>query len=319
MIVLGFPENAAQSSALATELRCAHATIDVHRFPDGESRLQLPPSLPADVVLFRTLDHPNEKLVELLIAAAGARELGAADLTLVVPYLCYMRQDIAFEPGQPVSQRIVGRLLAGTFDAVVTVDPHLHRVATLDEAVPASRTACLSAAPALGEFLRGQVAGDTLLLGPDEESAQWVSRVAGPGGFAFDVARKQRLGDRQVQVTLPERDVAGRTVVLVDDVIASGHTMMEAARALRARGAAAIHAIATHGLFADGALEGMRTAGIDHIWTSDAIPHSTSALPLAPLLASGVRSSAGMHRLSGAASQQASRTTTRDSDGDSNV
>lgn len=292
MIVLGFPENAAQSSALAGALGCGHATISVHRFPDGESRLQLPPTLPPDVVLFRTLDHPNDKLVELLIAAGGARACGATDLTLVVPYLCYMRQDMAFVPGQPVSQRILGKLLADTFDAVVTVDPHLHRVATLDEAVPARRTACLTAADLLGDFLRTRIPADSLLLGPDEESAQWVSRVAAPGGFAFDVARKQRFGDTDVRVTLPALDVAGRAVVLVDDVIASGHTMMEAAIALRERGASGVTAIATHGLFADGALAGMAAAGIREVWTSDAIPCPAACVPLASLLATGVRLSA---------------------------
>ena len=112
-----------------------HATVDIHRFPDGESRLALPPALPEAVLLFRSLHDPNAKLTELLIAAGGARALGARQLALVAPYLCYMRQDKAFVPGQPVSQRIIGALLAQHFEAVLTVDPHLHRVATLAEAV----------------------------------------------------------------------------------------------------------------------------------------------------------------------------------------
>lgn len=291
MIVLGFPENIAQSTALATELGCAHATIAIHVFPDGESRLLLPPALPPDVVLFRTLDNPNARLTELLIAAGGARALGATDLTLVAPYLCYMRQDKAFVPGQPVSQRIIGKLLADWFDAVVTVDPHLHRVATLGEAVPVRRPVCLTAAPVLGEFLRTRLAPGSVLIGPDEESAQWVSQVAKPGGFTFGVARKERFGDTDVRVTLPDIAVAGQTAVLVDDVIASGHTMMEAARGLLGRGAREVRAIATHGLFAAGALEGMRAAGIAGIWTSDAIPNPAGTIPLAALLATAIRSS----------------------------
>src|SRR5690606_12123678 len=107
-----------------------------HRFPDGELRLRLPATLPAAVVLFRGLHQPNEKLVELLLTARTARGAGARHLTLVAPYLAYMRQDMAFAPGEAVSQRIVGDFLAQLFDAVITVDPHLHRVARLDEAVP---------------------------------------------------------------------------------------------------------------------------------------------------------------------------------------
>lgn len=298
MIVLGFPENIAQSSALADALGCTHATIDIHRFPDGESRLTLPPALPERVILFRSLHEPNAKLTELLIAAGGARALGARSLTLVVPYLCYMRQDIAFAPGQPVSQRIIGKLLAGQFDAVVTIDPHLHRVATLEEAVPAARAVCLSATALLGEFLAARLPKDALLLGPDAESAQWVSRVAQPGSFEFAVASKQRFGDADVRVTLPDASFAGRDVVLVDDVISSGHTMMEAGAALKACGARSVSAIATHGLFAPGAREGMARAGIREVWVTDAIPPSTGSgpgttfLPVAGLLADAIRLSA---------------------------
>lgn len=291
MIVLGFPESAAQAAAFADALAADYADVGVHRFPDGESRLSLPPSLPAGVVLFRSLHDPNAKLTELLIAAGGARALGARRIALVTPYLCYMRQDKAFAPGQPVSQRIVGELLAKHFEAIVTVDPHLHRVATLAEAVPAAFPVCLTAASLLGEFLRDRIAADAVLLGPDDESEQWVSRVAAPGGFAFGVASKQRFSDTDVRVTLPPLAVDRREVVLVDDVISSGHTMMAAATQLRAAGAASVSAIATHGLFAPGAGEGMRQSGISRCWTSDAIPNPAGVIPLAGLMADGLRSS----------------------------
>lgn len=285
MIVLGFPENAAQSAALAAARGCDHATIDIHRFPDGESRLRLPPQLPADTVLFRTLDRPNDKLVELLIAAGGARALGARNLTLVAPYLCYMRQDIAFTPGEPVSQKIIGKLLADAFDRVITVDPHLHRVATLAEAVPAKSAIALTAAGLIGRWLQPRLPADALLLGPDGESAQWVGKVATPGGFASAVARKERHGDRDVRITLPPLELAGRTVVLVDDVIASGQTLIEAAKLAWAAGARQVQAAATHGLFSPGARERLAAAGIGSLLTTDAIPGDAAAIPLAELLA----------------------------------
>ena len=93
------------------------AKIDRHRFPDGEIKLQLPDTLPERVVILRTLNNPNEKLIELLLSAQTARQLGATHITLVAPYLAYMRQDIAFHPGEAISQKIIGRYLASLFSA----------------------------------------------------------------------------------------------------------------------------------------------------------------------------------------------------------
>ena len=173
-LVLGFDDYAAPAERLAAALGVRSARVAAHRFPDGESRVTVPLPLPERVAICRSLDHPNDKLVEVILAAETAREHGARSLALVAPYLCYQRQDVAFAPGEAVSQRIVGRLLAGRFDAVVAVDPHLHRVATLAEAVPAKAAVALSAASLFGDFLRERVPG-ALLVGPDEESAQWLA------------------------------------------------------------------------------------------------------------------------------------------------
>ncbi|PJA33263.1 MAG: phosphoribosylpyrophosphate synthetase, partial [Zetaproteobacteria bacterium CG_4_9_14_3_um_filter_53_7] len=154
--VLGFAENMQQAQALAAELGTGCGEITLHRFPDGEHRLAVPESLPENVMVFLSLDHPNEKLIELLLAAAAARDNGAKRVLLVTPYLCYMRQDIAFHPGEAVSQQIIGKLLAEHFDAVVTVDPHLHRIERLQQAVPLHHALALTAAEPMAEFLAGQ-------------------------------------------------------------------------------------------------------------------------------------------------------------------
>ncbi|WJW74973.1 ribose-phosphate diphosphokinase [Thiohalobacter sp. IOR34] len=287
-LLLGFPEYEAPAQRLATALGTDYAPVEVHHFPDGESRVRLPPSLPAEVILCRSLNDPNGRLVELLLAAATARELGARRLSLVAPYLCYMRQDTAFHPGEAVSQRIVGRWLAEHLDRLATVDPHLHRTAQLADAVPVAEAITLSAAPLIGAFIKHRL-GSPLLLGPDEESAQWVASAARPHGLDYGVARKQRHGDLEVEIELPPLAVAGREVVLVDDVASSGHTLAVAAKRLHEAGAATVHAVVTHALFAGDALEVMREAGITSVWSTDSIPHSSNAIELAPLLASGLQ------------------------------
>ncbi len=287
-VLLHFADEQASAKRLATAAGLTAMCISRHRFPDGELKLTLPSTLPKHVVLLRTLDRPNEKLVELLLTAQTACKLGVQHLTLVAPYLAYMRQDIAFHPGEAVSQRIVGRFLAELFDAVVTVDPHLHRVSTLEEAVPAKRAIVVSGAPLLADLIAARRPG-ALLVGPDEESAQWIAQAAARHGFDYAVCRKVRRGDRDVEVALPDVSMTGRTVVLLDDMASTGHTVARAARALREAGALSVDVAVTHALFAEGALTVMKDAGIGEIWSTDCIAHPTNAISMAPALAAALR------------------------------
>lgn len=288
MLVLGFQDCLPQSEALAGALGVEHRETDVHRFPDGELRLRLPTPLPDHIVFCRSLDAPNEKLIELLLAAQTARELGVTTITLAAPYLCYMRQDKAFAEGEAVSQRIIGRFLAALIDELITVDPHLHRVRTLAEAVPAQRAIALSAAPAMGTFLAARDARP-LLVGPDQESAQWVNAAAAIAHLDHVVAEKTRRGDRDVDVHLPPRDYRGLDVMLIDDVASTGRTLSRAAGALRAAGAARIDVLVTHALFVGDALENLKAAGVTEVWSSDSIRHESNAFALAPMLAQAIR------------------------------
>ncbi|WP_088285422.1 ribose-phosphate diphosphokinase [Ideonella sp. A 288] len=286
-VVLAFDDERPQAQALAAALDVPWAEVTRHRFPDGELRLQLPPELPPTVLLLRGLHQPNDKLVEIVIAVPAARALGAREIALVSPYLAYMRQDIAFHPGEAVSQRHIAGLLARCVDALVTVDPHLHRIASLDEVMPGCRTRAVSAASLLGEWVAQQVPRP-LLLGPDEESAQWVGEAGRLHGIEHAVCRKQRFGDHDVRVVLPDVDLAGRHVVLMDDVASTGRTLIEACTASLRAGAASVDVAVTHALFVGDALAELRRAGARHVWSTDAVPHVTSVVPLAGLLAEAV-------------------------------
>ena len=288
-LLLHFIEDLSSASAIAAAAGFNHAAIERHRFPDGELKLRLPTKLPARVTLLRTLNNPNEKLVELMLVARTARTLGAHHVTLVAPYLAYMRQDIAFQPGEVVSQRVVGRFLAELFDAVITVDPHLHRVATLAEAVPVAQATVLSGAPLLADLIAKHYQRP-LLVGPDEESAQWVAQAAARHRFEHAVCHKIRRGDRDVQIALPDTPVTGRNVVLMDDVASSGHTLAEAARLLLTAGAASVDVAVTHALFAGDAVKLIRLAGVGQIWSTDCIVHASNAVSMSGLIAQSLLS-----------------------------
>ena len=288
MIVIGFDDYAGQCRSLATALGVPLEFAQVRRFPDGESLVRVPASLPEETVLCRSLDGPNAKLVELMLAARAARDIGARHLTLVAPYLCYMRQDAAFHPGEAVSQRIVGRFLADLFDCVVTVDPHLHRTHRLDAAVPARTAVALTAASAIGEFLRER-APDAFVLGPDSESGQWAAAVAVPGQLECAVCTKTRHGDHEVEIRLPAVALAGRRVVLVDDIASTGRTLAAAAAQCLDRGASGVDAFVTHAILGGDAVAELRRAGVSELWSTDSVPHASNVLPLAGLIAEHLR------------------------------
>jgi len=288
MLILAFPDYLSQAQRLADRLNAPLAEVILHHFPDRESFIRLPPSLTEHVIVCRSLNQPNDKLIELLLCARTARELGARRLTLVAPYLCYMRQDFANQPGVAVSQRIIGKLLAGLFDDVLTVDPHLHRISSLNQAIPIKNAISLTAADEIGLFLK-QKLDYALLLGPDSESEQWVATIANKIGFDYCIAHKERRGDKQIEMTLPDNSLSNKPIVIIDDMASTGRTLGKATRLLQAAGAFDIYAVVTHALFCDDAEAHILQAGIKAIWSTDSIDHATSCIELDGLLADGIK------------------------------
>jgi ribose-phosphate pyrophosphokinase len=285
-MLLHFDDERDYAARLGTTAGLILAPIERHRFPDGELKLRLPTPVASRAVLLRSLHHPNEKLVELLLVERAARELGARHLTLVAPYLAYMRQDAAFAPGEAVSQRIIGRWLADLFDAVITIDPHLHRVGSLKDAVPAGAAIALSAAPLIGGTFR---ATGVLMLGPDAEAEPWVRAAAAAAGCDAAMCRKTRRGDRDVEVTLPAVPYEGRHVVIVDDVASTGQTLAAVARQVLARGARRVGVAVTHALLVDDADAVLRAAGVSEFLSTDSVPHPSNRIGTADLIAAALR------------------------------
>lgn len=292
--VYGFAESEGPARRLADALARPYRAVSVRHFPDGESLVRVDPPAAA-AVLYRSLDRPNEKLVELLLAAAALRDGGCRHLVLVAPYMAYMRQDRAFHAGEAISQRVVGRLLAQAFDAVVTVNPHLHRTASIAEIFPGAQAQALDAMPLFAALLRQDpLSPRSAVLGPDGESEPLVRSLAEPLGLPWFAARKERVGDRKVAVSIEGAErLAGRAVYLADDVVSTGATLIEAARLALAAGAARVEALAVHALLSPDALDDLRAAGIARLRSSDSVVHPSNAVALAPLLASALRGASG--------------------------
>lgn len=283
-----FADERAAASRLAETLGAPLHIAGLHVFPDGESLPEVSAAA-GDVAIYRSLNRPDAKLMPLLLAADALRRRGAGRVVLVAPYLCYMRQDEVFRPGQPLSRDVLGRLLGEAFDAIVTVEPHLHRTSDLETAFNGAEVVALSAAEPLAAALPPPPP-DALVIGPDIESEAWAAGLARHLGVAHATFLKTRRGDRDVELTFqdPAR-VAGRHVVLVDDVCSTGGTLVAAIRQLQAFKAAEIDLVVTHALFDADAELRLRKAGARRIFSSDSCPHPTNAASLAPLLAQALK------------------------------
>jgi ribose-phosphate pyrophosphokinase len=200
-----------------------------------------------------------------------------------------MRQDRRFQEGEGVTSTYFGQLLSRSFDWLVTVDPHLHRWRSLADVYGIPSAAAHAAAP-VSAWIRENVPLP-LLIGPDAESAQWVEAVARGAGAPHVVLSKTRHGDEDVSVSLPDvSQWRTHTPVLVDDIISTAHTMIEAVRHLKAKGLAPAVCVGIHAVFADGAYEQLLEAGAKRVVTTDTIPHRTNQIGVAPVLAAVIRS-----------------------------
>lgn len=298
-LLVALARRAPLAEPLAGAAGCEIARMEVRRFPDGETYLRYDTS-PAGrhLVLLCSLDRPNDKILPLLFAAAAARDLGAASIGLVSPYLAYMRQDRRFQPGEAVTSAYFARTLSHEFDWLVTVDPHLHRRSDLSEIYPMPAVA-LHAAPLIADWIAGNVERP-VLLGPDEESEQWVAAVAARIGAPATVLRKLRRGDRDVEISVPGIDgLRGHTPVLLDDIMSTARTMIETVGHVVRMGMRPPVCVAIHGIFAGSALADLVAAGAARVVTCNTVAHCSNEIDVTGILADAIGSQVAAAQRSG--------------------
>jgi len=287
--LISLPGNEAMAAKLAHLLGGELIAVEMRTFPDGETYFRLEQDLHGrSVAVVCTLDRPDSKILPLLFAAGTIRDLGAASVGLVAPYLAYMRQDRRFRSGEALTCRLFASMLSPYIDWLVTADPHLHRIHSLREIYDIP-TCVLHAAPQIAHWIATEVE-KPVLIGPDKESAQWVREVANRSGADFVMLDKTRCGDRSVAVTIP--DVTkwhDHTPVLVDDIISTGTTMLETMAHLHDALMKSPVCIGVHGIFASGAYESLLSMKPARIVTTNTVGHETNAIDISELLAAGIR------------------------------
>lgn len=270
---------------VASKLKRRHERLFVDKFPDSEMYIRFNSNLRnKNVVLLQSFyGSINDSIVEVILAAKTAAELGAKKILLAAPYFPYLRQDKRFHKGEAVSQKIIAGLIDKYFDAVYIMDPHLHRKSKLAD-IFRIKSKKLTANSLMADYIKKHVPSP-VIIGPDEESYKWARNVAKLINAESRILKKKRYSSYHVEVKLNKKiDLHNKNAVIVDDIISTGHTILETAKILKRLGAGKVYCVCVHGIFAGNALEKLKKAGIDVI-SANTIPNKAAKIDVSEVFA----------------------------------
>lgn len=266
---------------------------EVERFPDGELQVTVGPMHDGDVYILQPTGPPvNDHIVELLLLIDACRRESAQRITAVIPYLGYARQDRRTAPGQSVAAQVFARAITTSgADRVVVVDPHTPAVETLFD----GPVELLTAVPVLAKALEKHIGEETVIVAPDLGAVKLAEHYGSVLGRTVVIVRKTRHSGTEVSVEEVVGDVAGRHVVIVDDMISTGATIRAAAGAVLERGALPdLVVAATHGLLVPANNEEPVFPKIRRVLITDSLAAQPipdvplEVVSIAPLLADGI-------------------------------
>jgi len=290
-IIFSFPGNELLSESIIAGIEGEKGSFTLRQFPDGESYVRVLSEVEGkNVFIVCTLHQPDSKILPLLFLCGELRDLKVNSIGLIAPYLAYMRQDKRFNPGEALTSNYFAKLISSSVDRLITVDPHLHRRASMKEiySIPCE---VLHATQLISAWIKKNIP-EAILIGPDSESEQWVSEVAKNAKMPFTVLQKTRKGDREVEVSVPHIEkYKNLTPVLVDDIISTARTMIEIVQHLKKAGMKSPVCIGVHAVFSENANEDLNRSGVSEIVTCNTIKHPSNGIDVAEVIISVLKKS----------------------------
>jgi ribose-phosphate pyrophosphokinase len=290
MKVICGPASKELAEAVSELTGFGNVTVASKVFPDGESYVRLEGSVQGEnVAIVQTTCPPQQdgRLFQLAFMADAAKRGGASKVTAVVPYLAYARQDKTFLAGEGISVETIARMLrAAGIDELLTVN--IHSEFTLKQFPFPAKT--VSAIPLLAQYFVDKGFKGAFALSPDKGAmyiAKQAQEVLGGDAGHLDKVRDRYTG--QTKQTAEGLNVKGQTVIIFDDIISTGGTIVGAAKILREQGAEHVFCACVHGLLIGDAQKRILDAGVEEIVGTDSVPGGVSKVSLAPLLSQELR------------------------------
>jgi ribose-phosphate pyrophosphokinase len=282
-IILG-PTSKELGEKIAELLNTETVTVAFKKFPDGESYIRLEGRIQdEEATIVQTTCPPQDTaIIQLMLIADAAKRNGAKKVTAVVPYLAYSRQDKAFLQGEPISIETIARALkVAGIDNLITVNVHQENVLAKFP-FPAKN---LSAIPLLAEYFKQKGFTKSFALAPDKGAIHIAEEARKFLGGEYGYLEKQR--DRytgQVSVEKKTFDIKGKRVIIFDDIISTGGTIVAAAKIVKELGVEKVYVACVHPLLVGDAEKRILESGVKEIVGTDSIPSHVSKVTLAPLI-----------------------------------
>ncbi len=282
------------ASEVAKLLHVKLGAAVVSRFPEGEIQVQIQENIRGkDVFLIQsTCNSPNDYLMELLIMVDAARRASARRITAVLPFYGYARQDRKDRPRVPITAKLVANLLVSAgANRVLTMDLHSGQIQGFFD-IPVDHLYSINI---MGQYLKKKKVKDLVIVSPDVGGIKMARAYAKMLGANFAVVDKRREDAAKTHVMHIIGEVKGKNVVIVDDLISTGGSVVEASKALKANGAKDIYVVAVHPVLAGPAIERLQNSPVKELIVSNTIPlaqekkiKKITQLSVAPLLADAI-------------------------------
>lgn len=256
--------------------------IETRRFPDGERYIRVNGKVSKEVVVIQSTGYPqDENLMELFLLLKNLKSLGVERTRVVIPYFGYGRQERRFKSGEAVSAVIIAELLeAAGASEIYSINLHEKNIKEFFN-IPVHE---MSAMPLIANYIQENLE-DPMVIGPDKSALGFAREISNILNCECDYLEKVRISPEKVETKPKNLDVAERNVVIIDDIISTGGTIVNATEMLKDLGAEKVVVGCVHPILVEDALLKIFAAGVDDVFSTDTLRSDVSTVSVAPLVA----------------------------------
>jgi len=285
-MIIGGSASQKLAAKIAKELECPLIPIETKRFPDGERYVRIKGKLDDEVIVVQSTGYPqDENLMELFLILKNLKSMGIKKIKVVIPYFGYGRQERRFKSGEAVSAVIIADLLqAAGADEIFCINLHEENITEFFE-IPVHN---LSAMKPIADHIK-ETLNDPVIVAPDKGALGFAKEIAKILGCEYDHLEKTRLSPEIVETKPKNLDVKGKEAVIIDDIISTGGTIVNAAGILKEHGATKVIVSCVHPVLVEDALLKIFAAEVDDVIATDTLRSDVSVISVAKLVADALK------------------------------